>query len=1684
MKKAFGIFRRMLKFLIWTVIVLTGLLLLVIGLILFPPIQQRISGYAVDFLTEKLETEIQLKRVFIGFPTDVVIEGLYVEDEQADTLAYLQKLRVNVDMLALLDKKIIIESAYIEGLTSHIHRSAPDSIFNFSFIPEAFASDQPTPEPVDTTESEPFEIDVQHIELVNLRGSFIDETSGLDVQWVLGKFETEIDGFDLNSLSFDVDELEFSDSRINLVQHIAPAESEDDTSSTHLAVNMNSIILNNIDFNFQQKYAGTELIVELGNFELYPTEFDLVSTTIHIEELLLENSYAGWIQHKIPGGNTESTTVDEIAERTDPLATFPWNIQVEELNIRNQSFDLLDYNAAESPGQFNAQHLKIKEADIELEDLLLAAQISSVDLKHVSFFEESGIRLDELRSSISVDSSGAELRDFLLMTPRSRIDLQLISSYPSLLAVIEDPAALTADLQVHNSYFDISDLLPFVPDLNNQFPVLESDGLRVNLDTDVSGKLSDLDIGTLKASINELTEIDVSGKISGLPEIKDAQMDVVLNHFITQRQEINKILPPNTIPESINLPEDIRLSGKLQGSFENFETEFLLATSSGDADIVADLQTGADSIPHYNLFFQTHDLDLGSLLAQEDSLGPLNLRLELTGSSFNPDSAVAKLDGEIISVVYGQRTYEEILITGAADHGEIEADISLVDSLVSFALSACAELNLEKPYYRATIDLDGIDLYGMGMSSEDFRASGNLVVEAVGDSINEIDLHVQATEVLFIRDGDRYAMDSLGLALHTSDTFNLLEIESGLINGYFETNIRLDQMQDVVMRHVDKYYSVLDSADYASTNEDHYFKFNFLVENTDVLSNVLLPDLHHLSTGMLVGDFDQSADVLDVEIYFPAIEYGGFHVDSLNLFVTSVNDSLIYSLRLQEVGTEEYFLTNTELYGAFADQVLNVSLDVLDSLNNHSLFLGGNFRSEDDRYRFSFEPEGVIFDEEVWDVPEDHFLEFGSNGVLANNFSLRNGKREIRLESREQVLNAPMDLSFTRFDLAELSQAIESAENLVSGELSGNVALTFPDTLLKFDADLNITELHVMGHGMGNLELIAQNSRDAIDIQANLSGNNNDLQLAGQYRFTPEVQLTVELDMNRFELSSVEPFVSDYVDSLSGYVSGGLSLSGNPEQPQFSGNIEFNQVGMRVPQLGTYYKLNKESFSVNNKGLQLNNFTLTDEAGKTASFDGSVLTNDFLVFRFNLDANIDRFQILNKPDTPDAIFFGNVLLESRIKLRGNTNKPVIQGSAEIVEGSEMSLIIPDQEAQIENSGGIDEFIVRHQTGSDIMTRTIEEDTTVAAFTGMDLSANLKLNRESVFFIYLSEARDNYVRTQGNADLRFGIDPSGKITMTGRYELMDGEYQLIYRGVVRKKFDIEEGSSIIWMGNPLTARLDLTALHTVETDALGLLEDQLAGSNQADLNRFRQKMPFWLQLHLGGELTEPEIAFNIDLPPDHRGVFSGQVDAKLSMLNQPENESERNKQVFALLVLGRFLPGDPLSGGGSTEAAVRNNMSRLLSKQLSKLTEEHIQGVELDMELDSYEDYSSGQAEGRTELNLGVSKNFLNERLTVRVGGSIDLEGERRRKQQASDFIGDLSVEYQLTENGYWRTRGFRKNTYEGIIDGEIIETGISLIFSRSYNQFHEIFQKPEENQDSDYPEDSPEDSPESEESDE
>ncbi len=54
---------------------------------------------------------------------------------------------------------------------------------------------------------------------------------------------------------------------------------------------------------------------------------------------------------------------------------------------------------------------------------------------------------------------------------------------------------------------------------------------------------------------------------------------------------------------------------------------------------------------------------------------------------------------------------------------------------------------------------------------------------------------------------------------------------------------------------------------------------------------------------------------------------------------------------------------------------------------------------------------------------------------------------------------------------------------------------------------------------------------------------------------------------------------------------------------------------------------------------------------------------------------------------------------------------------------------------------------------------------------------------------------------------------------------------------------------------------------------------------------------------------------------------------------------------------------------------------------------------------------------------------------------------------------DINVAYNLTQDGRYMLRAYRKNEYEGVLDGYIVETGVGFILSVDYDKFKEIFEK-------------------------
>ena len=87
--------------------------------------------------------------------------------------------------------------------------------------------------------------------------------------------------------------------------------------------------------------------------------------------------------------------------------------------------------------------------------------------------------------------------------------------------------------------------------------------------------------------------------------------------------------------------------------------------------------------------------------------------------------------------------------------------------------------------------------------------------------------------------------------------------------------------------------------------------------------------------------------------------------------------------------------------------------------------------------------------------------------------------------------------------------------------------------------------------------------------------------------------------------------------------------------------------------------------------------------------------------------------------------------------------------------------------------------------------------------------------------------------------------------------------------------------------------------------------------------------------------------------------------------------------------------------------------------------------------------------------------MMDDRLVVKVSGNVGLEGEQTQQQSSfTDFIGDLALEYKLTEDGRFRITGFRNSNYD-LISGDLIETGAGLIYIKDYDTLLELF-KPNE----------------------
>ncbi|MEO6315917.1 MAG: hypothetical protein ABIU63_16690, partial [Chitinophagaceae bacterium] len=189
-----------------SLLILLGILLVSFLLVQTPPVQDWLAGQASARLSKGLGTRVSVKHVKFTFFSKMQMEGVYVEDQNKDTLLYAGKLRVNINDWFFLRDTAVLKYIGLEDATIHLNRT--DSIWNYQFLINYFFGPPQASTGTDTAHQKSIQLQLQKAELKNIHLLKKDGWRGEDMGLYLASLKLDAREVDFNKKLVDINELD------------------------------------------------------------------------------------------------------------------------------------------------------------------------------------------------------------------------------------------------------------------------------------------------------------------------------------------------------------------------------------------------------------------------------------------------------------------------------------------------------------------------------------------------------------------------------------------------------------------------------------------------------------------------------------------------------------------------------------------------------------------------------------------------------------------------------------------------------------------------------------------------------------------------------------------------------------------------------------------------------------------------------------------------------------------------------------------------------------------------------------------------------------------------------------------------------------------------------------------------------------------------------------------------------------------------------------------------------------------------------------------------------------------------------------------------------------------------------------------------------------------------------------
>lgn len=1355
-------------------------------------------------------------------------------------------------------------------------------------------------------------------------------------------------------------------------------------------------------------------------------------------------NYQFIIDSLFSGGADNNLVFDSIVEPK-------WQFKCDAIELQNSSFYFKNENKRYLDIGIDYNWVDVVNLDLNLSGFDVRRDSVFVKVENLNFSDRSGYSVEHFSGEFYISTTCIDAKNLIAKTESSNLDLDFHFEFKELADLSDFVNKVHITTTIRETQLDLCDIGFFAPIMFNMHDVF-------NLSANIEGTVSDFNATDFKFTFGNSTAFEGAISMKGLPFIKKTFCDVEIHHFVTSADDIDQFSLPFKEDNYIYIPDELRrwgvssIIGTASGVYNNFIANIAIKSELGNLNTNMKVTNSiADSV-YYSGRIQALRFDIGNMFDVPKNLGMLNLDASFNGSGLTEKSILLKLDGIIDSLYFRGNNYNNIIIDGAIANSQFIGHFSLKEEHLDLDFNGKVDFSQEIPQFNFYSKIEHAHLGNLNLS--DFDSTGvlstRLNIDFVGSKLDDMVGSINFDSIEYMHEGKLYHFDSVSLyANEIEGSEKEILIRSNILDATIKGKFLFKELITSVKQRVAAYLPVLnvDSSFFQDSLSIQALKFEINFKNTDNLSEVFFPYLKISPNSSIEGFYNSANQSIHIDANADLIDFMG--IKFYDWFLKTNNDKNSFMVLLgskdmvfkeaSDSDTISLGLENLNLVASLQSDSINYRIrwDDFEESNMNKGYLAGYVKFDElFKSHLKLERADIIINDTVWQFNENNFISIDTSLIRIRNFGISTDQQELIIDGNiSYSISDTITMVFKNWNVSNFDMLINNPKIDLDGIINGNLKFTNIFKSLNLESriivdDIVLNDKHL---GIGLINTSWDKASESLFTEVEISNEREDsniVELIGYYYpLRSENNFDANIMFNDFSLDVLYPFVSFFMSELDGAVSGNFLVSGSLQKPIFYGDLEFQDANATIKYTNVSYRIKNRVKFVEN-AILIDDVIIQDSLGRQATTKGIIRHNYFSDMEFDLNFYPDNMLGLNTNKFQNKLFYGTANMSGDLRLHGPPNQLILDANLTSEAGSEIFLPI-DYDRQLSNLDFI--VFVNHQD-------TIQEAPSYDVdLSGITLNLNLSLNQNVDVELTLPYQMGR-IRADGEGEISLNVNSRGDFSINGDYFINEGDFFFSLQKIVKKKFSILEGGKISWTGNPYDAILDVKALYKTKASLadLGIRKSDKEASPRVNVNCY---------LGLQESLSDPKFKFGIELPnvdQRSRQEFFAIIDTT--------NEAQMNQQMVYLLALGSFSM-ERIFGNYTLGESSFRLISGQLSNLLSQISEDFDIGI----------NYRPGDDLSKEELEVALSTQLFDNRLTI--DGNLGvMEGDVNVNNNASSIVGDVNIEYKLTNDGKFRIRVFNRsnvnsdlsksNTYDNIAPNT---QGIGIFYRKDFNSFEQLF---------------------------